>query len=212
VESPPCAPYTGETALPGAAAGRKAAIAAFYRELYEGKTGTEEYKIQTVKRLGTILQQFRRDNKSFPGPVRDPWEFFSFYAELDWFPRHKQMLEGESDNRLIGKIDMEFRRFLTAEQYKVRPVEKVKRTTKAELAADLKETKTSDFGQWLQRLYERRDKAGQLYTMLIHETLTENAKSTRAELKLDKALLIRDLAKNPNRRIRSLTYKKSRSK
>jgi len=100
----------------------KEAIAAFYRELYEGKKGTKEYERQAMARLKTILQKFRMKNKSFPGPVQDPWEFFSYYAELNWFPRHKKMLEELSDNMLIGKVDMEFKAFLRAEQYKLRPV------------------------------------------------------------------------------------------
>jgi hypothetical protein len=110
----------------------KEAIAAFYRELTEGKEGTADYVRQAMARLGTILQQFRMDNESFPGPVQDPWEFFSYYAELNWFPRHKKMLKRLSDSMLIGKIDMEFKAFLKAEQKKTRPVIDPKKMSKPE--------------------------------------------------------------------------------
>jgi hypothetical protein len=141
---------------------RKAMIAAFYRELYEGKNGTEEYERQAMARLGTILQQFRRDNKSFPGPVQDAWEFFSYYAELNWFPRYKKMLEELSDNMLIGKVDMEFKAFLRAEQYKVRPVEdpeEMHKTTLEELAWDRKELKKElrPLQRLVRRLLRKKD-------------------------------------------------------
>jgi hypothetical protein len=110
----------------------KEMIAAFYRELYEGREVTKEYKEHALARLGMLLQQFRLKYTSFPGPVQDPWEFFSYKASLNWFPKHKKMLEQLSDEFLIGKVDKEFRTFLRDEQKLTRPLEGLKTTPEPE--------------------------------------------------------------------------------
>ncbi len=117
----------------------KEMIAAFYRELYEGRETTKEYQDQALARLRTILSLFRMDNESFPGPVQDPWEFFSYKASLNWFPKHKKMLEGLSVKFLIGKVDLEFKTFLRDEQKLTRPLEelKTKPRPEKELAVDV---------------------------------------------------------------------------
>ncbi len=83
----------------------------------------------------------------------------------------------------------------------------LKHASKEEIADDTRLTKETDFARFLQRLKARQDIEGRLLVLYICETLRENAKLSRADLALDKA--VREQAMKRNPQIRSLIFNKT---
>jgi len=158
----------------------KEMIAAFYRELYDGKKGMKEYKDQAKVRLGIILRQFQLANKYFPTSVQDPEEFFSYYESLNYFPKRKKKFEKLSDGMLIGKIDMEFRAYLKAEQKKLRPVLDPKRMPEPE-PKPRRQTELEPFGVDIPPKHEERYRKDASGHWLVD--------GERADYQLDKIIL-----------------------
>ena len=166
--------------------------------------------------------------RGFSKTETDAWLFVA-----DCISGRAELFAGVNDRQVLFLVEQKFRAYLKYEREKeaerqklfhvgeldAEPEEKevdevewksLKHATLVEQAEEMRATKATDFARFLQRLKALRDKESQLYIQLIKLTLRENAKHSREDLALDAALRLDAMKRNP--RIKSLTYKKSRSK
>lgn len=171
--------------------------------------------------------------RGFSKTETDAWLFVA-----DCISGHAELFARADDKQVLFLTEQKFRAYLKYEREKeaerqklfhvtaldaepeetgVREVDwkSLKHATLEERAEDVRLTKADDFAQFLQKLKEWGNKEASFYLMLIKASLEDNAKCRqtdvgRADIALEHSQLQEWLARGG--RIRSLVYKRSRSK